>query len=242
MSENLVVVGACLAGLRAAESARKAGFDGSIILIGSEKHLPYDRPPLSKQFLMGESDIDYYRTAEEMTDHDGIDLRLGTTATGLDVAGRIVETDAGPIPFDRLVITTGASPRTLPDIPALDGIVTLRTMEDSRNLRERITSGTRLVVLGAGFIGSEIASSATKLGAQVTIIEAAPIPLVRAVGDVVGLALAGLHERNGTRLLLQTQITDYIGTDRLEAVRLSTGELLPADIVVVGIGAAPATQ
>ncbi|GAA1705868.1 FAD/NAD(P)-binding oxidoreductase [Microbacterium sediminicola] len=240
---RLVVVGASLAGLRAVEAARRAGFDGEIVLIGQETHLPYDRPPLSKRYLVGEAEADFWRTEAELRDDLRVDLRLGETATALRPERRVIETTAGEIGYDRLILATGAAPRILPGLPDLEGIVTLRNLEDADELRDRLTPGANIVVLGAGFIGSEIASSASKLGATATVIEGAPVPLVRAVGEVVGAALAELHPRNGTRLELATTISEYRGEGgRLTEVVLSTGEVLPADLVVIGIGAAPATS
>ena len=241
MTPRLLIVGASLAGLRAAEAARRCGFEGEITLIGQEKHLPYDRPPLSKSYLLGDTSAYYFRAEEEIRVGLGVDLRLGTTALALDAATRTVATTAGDFPYDRLVIATGASPRVLPGVPELEGIVTLRTIQDADRLRRSIRPGSRVVIVGAGFIGSEVASSARKIGAEVVIVEAAPVPLVRAVGKVVGAALASLHARNGTRLLLDTQIVEYLGADHIEAVRLSSGEVLPADLVLIGIGAAPET-
>ncbi|WP_062202863.1 NAD(P)/FAD-dependent oxidoreductase [Demequina salsinemoris] len=239
---RLVVVGASLAGLRAVESSRRAGFDGEIVLLGAERHLPYDRPPLSKRYLVGEAEADTWRTEDEIRGELGVDLRLGVAATGLRPADHVVETTDGDVRYDRLIIATGASPRTLPSLPDLDGIVTLRTLDDADDLRRRIVPGSHVTVLGAGFIGSEIASSAEKIGAYATVVEAAPVPLVRAVGDEVGAALARLHPRNGTRLLLGTHIAEYRGErGRVTEVVLSTGEVLTTDVVVVGIGAAPAT-
>ncbi|GAA0431089.1 NAD(P)/FAD-dependent oxidoreductase [Leifsonia naganoensis] len=242
MTERLLVVGASLAGIRSVEAARRHGFEGDITMIGAEAHLPYDRPPLSKRYLTGESAADYYRTEDAIRDELRVDLRLGTCATALRADDHTVATTSGDVAYDRLIIATGAAPRTIPGVPALAGIVTLRTLDDADRLRESIRPGAHVVILGAGFIGSEIASSATHLGAEVTVIEAAPVPLVRAVGDVVGRALAGLHQRHGTRLLMDTRIVEYLGSDRIEAVRLSNGDVLRADVVVVGIGAAPATE
>ncbi|MET7402559.1 FAD-dependent oxidoreductase [Dactylosporangium sp. NPDC005572] len=238
---GLVIVGAALAGLRAVEAARRAGYEGPITLLGAEKHVPYDRPPLSKAYLTDGAPVDYYREERAIREGLDVDLRLGVTAEGLDTTVKTVRTDAGEVPYDRLIIATGAFPRVLPGIPDLDGIVTLRTADDAELLRSRIAEGAHVVVLGAGFVGSEIASSARHLGAHVTIAEAAEAPLVRALGPVVGAALAQLHPRNGTRLLLATRITEYLGTDRIQSVRLSTGETVAADLVVIGIGAAPAT-
>lgn len=238
---GLVVVGASLAGLRAAESARQAGFAGPITLVGDEFHLPYDRPPLSKQFLKDGAAPDYHTSAEELAALD-VKLRLGAPATGLDPASHRVRVgDNDWLPYQKLIIATGASPRTLPDMPDLEGVVGLRTLDDALALRERLRPGIKLVIVGAGFIGSELASSARDRGADVTIVEAAPIPLVRAVGETVGQALAKLHERNGIPLLCNVQVEGLIGTTHVEAVRLSTGTSLPAELVVVGVGASPAT-
>ncbi len=241
MSTGLLVVGASLAGLRAVEAARRAGYTGAITMIGAESHLPYDRPPLSKAFLTAAGAPDHLVDEQTLRADLDVDLRLSTTATRLDAEAHIVGTTSGDIGYDQLVIACGASPRVIPGIPDLDGVATLRNLDDANFIRERIRPGGSVVVLGAGFIGSEIASSARSIGARVTVIEAAPVPLVRAVGAVVGAALASLHERHGTRLLLETQIVSYVGTDTLESVVLSTGEEIPADLVVVGVGVAPAT-
>lgn len=238
---GLVVVGASLAGLRAVESARREGYRGRITLVGDEVHLPYDRPPLSKEFL-ADGEPSFFVSAEELTRDLDIDLRLGARAGGLDPQRRVVTVGGAELGFDALVIATGAQPRALPQLPRLAGIHTLRTLDDAHRLREAIRPGTRLVIIGAGFIGSELASSARARGAQVTIVEAAATPLVRAVGDVVGSAISGLHERNGTRLLCDTQIVEVVGTEAVHAVRLSTGETIPADLIIVGIGASPATE
>ena len=242
MNRRLVVVGASLAGLRAVEAARRAGFDGDVVLVGNESHLPYNRPPLSKRYLVGEVAADFYRTEEQLRDELRVDLRLNTTAVALDPKTRVVRTTGGDIPYDALVIATGVAPRTLPEVPAIDGIVTLRTLGDADGLRDRIVPGSQVMVVGAGFIGSEIASSVSQLGAHPTLVEAAAAPLVRVLGPKVGAALTTLHPRNGTQLFLETQIVEVLGrSGRVCAVRLSNGEELPADVVVVGIGAAPAT-
>ncbi|GAA1466571.1 NAD(P)/FAD-dependent oxidoreductase [Microbacterium thalassium] len=241
MSGQLVVVGASLAGLRAVEAARKAGFDGAITLIGAETHLPYDRPPLSKRYLLGEVDADVYRTEDALREELGVELRLGERAIALRAEDRVVVTDRDEYRYDSLIIATGAAPRTIPGVPDLAGIVTLRSIGDADRLRELVVPGARVVILGAGFIGSEIASSAKKLGAHATVLDGAPVPLVRAVGEEIGGALASLHPANGTRLILGTVIEEFVGDDAIREVRLSNGEVLPADVVVIGIGAAPAT-
>ncbi|MHC5794837.1 NAD(P)/FAD-dependent oxidoreductase [Lacisediminihabitans sp. FW035] len=238
---GLVVVGASLAGLRAVEAARRGGYAGRITLFGAEAHLPYDRPPLSKEFLAEGGAPSYFLTESELRDDLAVELRLGALVDALNPERHTISVGGEEIPFEKLIIATGAEPRVLAHLPELDGIQTLRTLDDAHRLREAIHADTHLVIIGAGFIGSELASSARAKGATVTIVEAAPVPLVRAVGEVVGIAISGLHERNGTRLLCGVQVEEVIGTERVEAVRLSTGETIAADLIIVGIGAAPAT-
>jgi NADPH-dependent 2,4-dienoyl-CoA reductase/sulfur reductase-like enzyme len=238
---GLVVVGASLAGLRAVQAARRSSYDGPIVLLGKEADLPYDRPPLSKEFLTGGGEPTYYVKERELREDLATDLRLGETATGLETTARTVMTQAGGIPFDRLIIATGATPRQLQHLPERQGVHLLRTLDDAREIRRNVTAGSHILVIGGGFIGAEIASSAAKLGASVTIVEAAPVPLVRAVGETVGRALAGLHERNGTRLACGTQVERVLGKERVTGVVLSSGEVIDVDLIVVGVGALPAT-
>jgi NADPH-dependent 2,4-dienoyl-CoA reductase/sulfur reductase-like enzyme len=241
----LVVVGASLAGLRAVEGARRAGYDGVLTLIGAEPHLPYDRPPLSKEFLTAEEVTGPTLLREEtmLRDDLKVDLRLGTTATGLDTAGHVVLTDSGPVPYSQLVIATGAAPRTLPGADSLSGVRVLRTIDDAQAIRAAIDDGARTVVVGAGFIGSEIAASAKKRGSEVTVVEALPTPLARAVGVEMGLALANLHERHGTHLRVGVGVDGLEGEDgAVRAVRLADGSRIEADLVVIGIGVAPTTE
>jgi NADPH-dependent 2,4-dienoyl-CoA reductase/sulfur reductase-like enzyme len=243
---SVVVVGAGLAGLRACESLRRGGFDGTLTLIGEETRAPYDRPPLSKQFLAGSwsSDRVVLREPDEL-DALRLDLRLGTRAEALDLARRRLRVTGGEeIPFDGLVLATGATPRRLPSAPAgLDGLHVLRTFDDCLALRHALGhTGAQIVVIGAGFIGSEVASTAAGLGASVTVVEAAPVPLVRALGEEMGRACASLHD--GVRLLLGTGVDEVLadGKDRrVTGVRLADGTRLDADAVLVAIGVAPAT-
>lgn len=238
---GLVIVGASLAGLRAAEAARREGYAGPVTLLGAEAHLPYDRPPLSKGFLSKGDEPTYFRSAQELVDLE-VQTRLGDAAVRLDPDAREVHTSAGAVvPFDRLLIATGSSPRRLEHFRDLDGVVTLRTLDEALALRSRLHSARDVVVVGAGFIGSEIASSVAQRGARVTVLEAAQVPLVRAVGEVVGAAISALHPRYGTRLICDARIEELIGVDRVKGVRLAGGETIAADVVVVGIGSAPAT-
>ena len=239
---GLVVVGASLAGLRAVEAARRYGYAGRITLFGAEEHLPYDRPPLSKEFLADDGAVSFFLTEEELVGDLDVLFRRSSYVEALHPERHTVSAGGREIPYEKLVIATGASPRTLAHVPDIAGVQTLRTLEDAGYLRAAIGPETNVVIIGAGFIGSEIASSARARGATVTIVEAAPVPLVRAVGEVVGRAISDLHRRNGTRLLCEVQIEKVIGGDHVEAVRLNTGETIPADLVIVGVGAAPATR
>ncbi|MFJ9562861.1 NAD(P)/FAD-dependent oxidoreductase [Streptomyces fuscichromogenes] len=240
---SLVVVGASLAGLRAVEAARKAGFDGRITLVGAEPHLPYDRPPLSKAYLDAASatEIPVFRSEDVLRTELGVTLRLGEPATGLDTGRRQVVVGGEPIPYDALVLATGATARRLPGTDGLRGVHTLRTADDAVAVRRALDAGARTVVIGAGFIGSEVASAARKRGLDVTVVEALPTPLVRAVGEVMGEACAWLHHRNGTVLHCGVQVTGFEGEGRVERVLLSDGGALDADLVVMGAGAVPAT-
>lgn len=244
MSEDhLVIVGASLAGLRAVEAVRGQGFGGRVTLVGAEDHLPYDRPPLSKDLLDDGTPAQprLLRTEGQLAELD-VELMLGTSATGLDPLHRRVRTTQGDIGYSALLIATGVRPLTLPGTRGLSGVHTLRTIEDSRAVRAALDSGARVVVAGAGFIGSEVASAARKRGLDVTIVDALDAPLARALGPTVGSILARLHADHGTTLRLGTTITGLRGSVRVEAVELSDGSVLPADLVVVGIGARPATE
>jgi len=245
--QRLVVVGASLAGLRAVEAARKAGFAGTITLIGAESHLPYDRPPLSKAFLApetggGEGDMPFFRTEDVFRDELDVELVLGDAATGLDTDRRVVWVGDREVPYDALVIATGATARHLPGTEELSGVHALRTLDDALAIRSALDAGARTVVIGAGFIGSEIASSAQKHGVQVTVVEALPTPLVRATGTRMGAAIASLHARNNTTLLCGTGVRAVEGEGKVERVVLEDGTVLPADLVIVGVGVTPAVE
>ena len=247
--EHIVVVGASLAGLRACETLRDEGFDARITLVGAEREIPYDRPPLSKKVLAGEWEPERIRLRKPDDFHSlGLDLRLGVRATALDLDARVVTVDdasnGSTVAFDGLVIATGASPRRLPDQPALDGIVELRTLADSTDLRDRIADGTaRVTIIGAGFIGLEVAATARGRGCAVTVLEGAPSPLVRGLGVAMGAAVAGVHGRNGVDLRCGVQIAGIEGSGgHVTGVRLRDGSVVGSDVVVVGIGVAPNTE
>lgn len=236
---GIVVVGASLAGLRAAQTLREEGYEGRVTLIGAEPHLPYDRPPLSKEFLAGSMSRDEVDLPTRDLDAD---FRLSTRATALDITRREVTLDSGEsLPFAGLVIATGAHPRTLPGLPDLDGTFVLRTIDDTIALRERLASGPKVAVVGAGFIGSEVAATCHGLGLDVTVIEALPVPMVRGVGEAVGRRCARLHTDHGVRLLLGVGVSGLDGATKVESVLLDDGTSVPAGVVVIGVGVAPTT-
>ena len=239
-----VVVGASLAGLRAVEALRRAGYDGAITMVGAEAHLPYDRPPLSKEILAGkwEPERAGLRESESYADLD-VDFRLGLEANGLDPRARELQLDGcGRLPFDGLIIATGARPRVLPNTPDLAGIYTLRTLDDCRALRGEFEAGPRVVVVGAGFIGAEVAATARGRGLDVTLLEALPVPLARALGEEMGEACAALHRDHGVDLRCGVSVAGFDGAGRVERVRLADGATVAADVVVVGIGVTPNTS
>ncbi len=243
---HVVVVGASLAGLRACESLREEGFDGTITLVGAEHEIPYDRPPLSKKVLAGEWEVERIRLRKaDDFESLALALRLGVRATALDTHARTLSLDDGTtVVYDGLILATGASPRRLPDQPLLAGVVELRTLADSVDLRDRIAGGTaRVTVIGAGFIGLEVAATARALGCAVTVLEGAPSPLIRGLGVEMGAAVAGVHARNGVHLRCGVQVAGLEGEGgQVTGVRLGDGSLVASDVVVVGIGVAPNTQ
>lgn len=240
--EHLVIVGASLAGVRAAEAARSEGFAGAITLVGDEIHLPYDRPSLSKEFLEPEGDTEpiYLSSDESLRDLD-ITLALGETAIRLETIRQVVVTNHGEYNYSSMVIATGSSPIMIPGAENLDGVHVVRTLEDSRAVRSALDRGGDVVVIGGGFIGAEVASAARKRGLTVSIVEAAEVPLVRAVGADMGASLSSLHAKFGTELLCGTGVVGFEGAGHVEAVVLSDGRRIPADLVVVGVGSRPAT-
>ncbi|TRO66252.1 FAD-dependent oxidoreductase [Streptomyces sp. IB201691-2A2] len=240
----MTVVGASLSGLYAARELRAQGFDGRLVVVGDEPHRPYDRPPLSKDFLTGRSGEDQLALsdAEETTELDA-EWLLGVRARGLDARGRTVLLgDGRTVSTDGVIIATGASARGLPGCE-LAGVHTLRTLDDARALRAELAAGTRrVVVIGGGFIGAETASSCAGLGHDVTVVEAAPLPLVPQLGPEMAAVCAGLHRRGGVDLVTGTGVAGLRGTVAVTGVELADGRLLPADIVIVGIGAIPNTD
>jgi 3-phenylpropionate/trans-cinnamate dioxygenase ferredoxin reductase subunit len=245
-----VVVGASLAGLRAAEELRHERHTGPIIIIGDELHAPYDRPPLSKQLLAGKWDVErIHHHAPEKLDTLGLEFRLGRRAVSVDNDARILScNDGSELHYDGLIVATGATARSLPGTDGVPKVWALRTLDDCLAIRAELAAvgeGARLVVIGAGFIGSEVAATCHGLGASVTVVEALPTPLGRVLGAQMGEACARLHRSEGVTLLTG------VGVDRLSSapgaphpvvVRLTDGTDLDADLVVVGIGVVPAVD
>ena len=239
---TVAVVGAGLAGVRTCEALRSRGYGDRIVLIGEERHPPYSRPPLSKEVLRGDKDasVATLRTADELAALD-VEVRLGVRATGLRVTERDVEVDAGPpVHYDDVVLATGAAPRTLPGV-RLDGVHVLRTLDDCLGLRDKLGNRTRVVVVGAGFIGLEVAASARSRGADVTVVDMLPAPLARVLDPAIGEAVRRLHAANGVEIHCGVGVARVTGDTRVESVLLTDGTALPADVVVVGIGVVPAT-
>ena len=245
MTRTVAVVGASLAGLSAGRALREQGFDGRVLLIGDEVHAPYDRPPLSKGFLDGGSARDDLDLAREDDAALGFEWLLGQRAVALDPRGQSVRlADGREIRADGMVLATGARARRLPGLARpgpenLRGVHVLRTLDDAVALRSDLRAGRRLVVIGAGFIGAEVASTARGLGLDVTVVEALPVPLAGPLGPEMGRVCAALHADHGTRLLTGTGVAGLDGDGHVTAVRLLDGRSLPADVVLVGIGAQP---
>ncbi|HYC00643.1 MAG TPA: FAD-dependent oxidoreductase [Candidatus Limnocylindrales bacterium] len=242
-SRTFVVVGASLAGLRACEALREEGFEGRLVLIGAEPHAPYDRPPLSKEILRGQWDPEKTALRKSGLDDLRLDLRLGRTAMHLNAGQHTLALDDGEtIAFDGLVLATGARVRRLEETPPLAGIHYLRTLDDALALRDELLAGPRVAILGAGFIGCEVASSCRARGLDVTLIEPLAAPMVRALGRALGGLAARLHTDNGVKLRCATRVVAIEGADRVERLQLSDGRTIAADVLVIGVGVQPQTQ
>jgi 3-phenylpropionate/trans-cinnamate dioxygenase ferredoxin reductase subunit len=239
---SIVIVGASLAGAKAAETLREQGYDGRLVLVGAEPERPYERPPLSKDLLRGDAERDsvYVHGAEFYADH-GIELRTGTRATAVDAGRHTVTVDDGEqLAWDRLLLATGAEPRRL-QVPGaeLEGVHLLRTLADSERLRAVAGSGGRLVVIGAGWIGSEAAASARALGAEVTVVERLGVPLENVLGPAMGRLYADVHREHGVELVTGAEVEAIEGAGRAERVRLAGGRTIDCAAVLVGIGVTP---
>jgi 3-phenylpropionate/trans-cinnamate dioxygenase ferredoxin reductase component len=243
--QTFVIVGASLAGAKAAETLRSEGFDGRLVLIGAEHERPYERPPLSKDYLRGEAGREkiYVHHESFYAEHD-IELRLGRTATDLDTTAHELTLDDGEhLRYDRLLLTTGAKPRRL-QIPGaeLDGVLHLRSVEDSDELRARLDRDGKVVVIGAGWIGAEVAASARQRGLEVTVLDPMAVPLERVLGNEVGAIYRDIHTDHGVQMLLRTGVEAFEGATSVERVRTTDGRRLDCDFVIVGVGVQPRTE
>jgi len=243
--QTFIIVGASLAGARAAETLRTEGFDGRVVLIGEETERPYERPPLSKDYLRGEKPAaKLYVHGEGFYADNDIELMTGTRVESLDpVAHEVTLHDSSRMPYSQLLLCTGASPRPLP-LPGADlpGVRYLRQMGDSDSLRAAITAASRVVVIGAGWIGSEVAASARQLGAEVAMIAPDTVPLKRVLGPEVGGVYRDLHTEHGVELHLSTQIEAIVGNGAVRGVRTTDGAGIEGDLVVVGVGVSPCDE
>ncbi|QUQ62345.1 NAD(P)/FAD-dependent oxidoreductase [Kutzneria sp. CA-103260] len=236
----IAVVGASAAGLTAAQTLRREGYEGPLTVIGDEDLMPYDRPPLSKQILSGDwepSKISLPCTV------DGVEWRLGVRAVGLDVTGRRLALSTGDdLAYDKLVVATGVTPRRLPFGQELAGVHTLRTLPDTVAFKEELASARSVVIVGAGFMGSEVAAVASGMGVDVTVVDPLPAPMIRQFGPWLGDLVAKLHADHGVRMRLGVGVTGLRGEGRVDGVELADGTVLPADVVLVAIGSVPNTS
>jgi 3-phenylpropionate/trans-cinnamate dioxygenase ferredoxin reductase component len=243
--QTYVIAGASLAGAKAAETLRAEGFDGRLVLVGAEEERPYERPPLSKEYLRGEAGREKVYVHEEgfYEEHE-IELLLGRRALALDLSGSELTLDGGDrLRYDKLLLATGAEPRRL-SVPGaeLDGVLYLRSVGDSDALRERLDRGGAVVVVGAGWIGAEVAASARQRGLDVTVLDPLAVPLERVLGAEVGAIYRDIHADHGTRMLMGTGVEAFEGGTAVERVRTSDGRELECDFVVVGVGVEPRTE
>jgi len=243
--QTFVIVGASLAGAKAAEALRELGFDGSVVLIGSESERPYQRPPLSKDYLSAKVGLEkVYLHAEGFYESHEIELRTATTVERIDAgSSEVVLADGERVGYDRLLLATGAEPRRL-SLPGadLEEIYYLRSLPDSERLRERIKRGGKLVVVGGGWIGCEVAASARQAGLQVTVIDPSSVPLEHVLGAEVGAIYRDVHTDHGVEMLLSARVEAFEGDRRVERVRISDERVIDCDFVVAGIGATPRTD
>jgi NADPH-dependent 2,4-dienoyl-CoA reductase/sulfur reductase-like enzyme len=242
---RIVIVGASAGGLSVAETLCRAGHEGTITLVGDEPEMPYDRPPLSKQLLAGQWAPGRLALRPEADIHAlGLNLRLGVAASALDTARQVVTlADDTRVPYDALVIATGVRARRLPGTDGVAGVHTLRCLRDALTLRDRLGPGRHLVIVGAGFVGAEVAATARGLGVRVTLLESGSVPLALAVGEAAGRFLTSLHQQHGVDIRTDATVTEITRTaGAVSGVRLADGTLVPADDVLVAIGSTPNTE
>ncbi|ORB72082.1 FAD-dependent oxidoreductase [Mycobacterium shinjukuense] len=242
VTKGIVIVGGGLGAARTAEQLRRAGYAGRLTIVSDEVHLPYDRPPLSKEVLRSEVD-DVALKPREWYDENDITLRLGSAATGLDTAAQTVTlADGSVLGYDELVIATGLVPKRIPTFPDLDGIRVLRSFDESMALRAHASAATHAVVIGAGFIGCEVAASLRGLGVDVVLVEPQPTPLAAVLGEQIGALVTRLHCAEGVDVRTGVGVAEVRGNGHVDTVVLTDGSELRADLVVVGIGSHPATD
>jgi 3-phenylpropionate/trans-cinnamate dioxygenase ferredoxin reductase component len=243
--QTFIIVGASLAGAKAAEELRSAGFDGRVLLVGAESERPYERPPLSKDYLRGESEREKAYVHEEgFYEQHQIELETDATVTAIDPAGsRVTLADGRPFGYDRLLLVTGAEPNRISIVGAeLDGVHYLRTLADCDVLRERLATGGRVLVVGAGWIGSEFAAVARQRGLDVTVVDPSSLPLEHIFGPEIGAFYRDVHRDHGVELMLGEGVEAFEGEGAVQRVRTTTGRVIECDFVVVGIGAAPRVE
>lgn len=234
MTAPVVIVGAAMGGLRTAESLRRSGYSGAIQIVGDEAHLPYNRPPLSKDVLSSEVTHEAVAFPARAETSD-VEWMLGSRATAVDLDARTITTDTATLPFRALVIATGLRPRRL-DLPALAGRHAVRSLDDAMALRAELEPGARVTVVGSGFLGCELASTATKLGCTVTIVTPSAEPMIRPLGEMLARELRGRLEAQGVAFELGATVAALEGTARVESVTTSTGRIIPTDVVIEAIG------
>ncbi|MGB5113043.1 MAG: FAD/NAD(P)-binding oxidoreductase [Mycobacterium sp.] len=238
---GIVIVGGGLAAARTAEQLRRAEYTGPITIVSDERHLPYDRPPLSKDMLRN-ADHDVVLKPQQFYDERNITLRLGAAAQSVDTAAKVLSlADGSTLEYDELVIATGLEPKRIRSFPDLEGIRVLRSIGDSVALREHAATAQRAVIIGAGFIGCEVAASLRQLGVDVVIVEPQPTPLASVLGEKIGSLITRLHRAEGVDVRCGVGVASVTGTDKVEKVVLTDGTELDADVVVVGIGSHPVT-
>ncbi|MDX1884623.1 NAD(P)/FAD-dependent oxidoreductase [Mycolicibacterium sp. 120270] len=241
-SAGIVIVGGGLAAARTAEQLRRSEYGGAVTIVSDEDHLPYDRPPLSKEVLRAEVDDVTLKPAEFYEEND-ITVRLGNGVASVNPAAQTVTlADGSELAYDELIIATGLVPRTIPSFPDLEGIRVLRSLDESIALREHAGSAKHAVVVGAGFIGCEVAASLRGMGVNVVLVEPQPTPLASVLGEKIGALVSRLHQAEGVDVRCGVGVAEVRGTDHVEKVVLSDGTELDADLVVVGIGSKPATE